>query len=231
MREKNLGEKRIKVAVKTDIFLSNIWDPPDPTPPPLQRGSPPALSLSSSLSLTSPPELPPPTQALTPSLHFFQNPSSRKGLKVCMWYHCILELISYSSIQFIFVFSEDSSRIWCLLVFLVEAQGTPAFFLFRAFPPSTDGLQAQQSILGESPRLPWHRRMFWLDESWVWSFGCKVLEFLSFGAKMRIWVSFELGIVLLGWWVSSRLYKLSQTCFSLFWRISQIKSAEIPSLK
>ena len=156
MRERNLGEKRIEFAAKMDPLHLPVGLTCGPTLQPLQRGSPPALSLSPTCSH--------PYSPLTPPLHFFSNPSSREGLKVCIWHHCILELISYSSIQFIFVFSKDSNRIWCLLLFLVKAQGTPEFFDFPPFPPLPGGHPTPQaswvSLLGS----PWQEFLVWLTD-------------------------------------------------------------------
>jgi hypothetical protein len=111
----------MKFAVKMDSF-SNTWAPLEwANHPTLFPSRVAAHSLSSSLSHPSTHRAPLPSHSPSHSLSlFFQNPSSREGFEVSMWYHCDHKLMSYPSLQFIFIFLEDLSRIWCLLVFRVE---------------------------------------------------------------------------------------------------------------
>jgi hypothetical protein len=57
---------------------------------------------------------------------------------------------------------KDSSRILCLLVFLVEAQGTPEFFDFPPFPKFPGGHPTPQASWVSSLGFPWHEFVIWV---------------------------------------------------------------------
>ena len=117
-----------------------------PTLQPLNWQPLPAHSLSSSLSLMSPPELPLPLTPLSSTLSLSpSNPRSRSRIKVCMWYHCDHKLTSIPFLQFVCSFPKNLSRIWCLLVLGLKCEehrisSSPE--LFPPFPPSIGGPQS-----------------------------------------------------------------------------------------
>ena len=149
----------IKFAAKTNHFYLLVGTTCSPTLQPLpplgQQPHLPSLPHLSPVLPTSQESKGAPSHSpLKPSLHFFQNPSSSEGLGVSMWYHCDHKLIS---------------RFCCLLVFFVEAQGTPEFFDFPPFPPSPGGPQPWQSTLGKSSRLLMAWIRIWLVKIQIWS--------------------------------------------------------------